>query len=514
MKKITRLLAALVALLLVLSGCASSGGGASDGEKDSLVFSINADITTVDAAKSKDLVTNIVKIQMYDTLIRKTPEGNLEPGLAEDWEISDDAMHVDFTIRQGVKFHNGDTMTAEDVAFSLNRAIESSFTASLTNAMQDAEVLDDTHVRLNLKMPFGPVLQCLTDGCMGIVSKRAVEEMGEEFEKNPVGTGPYQFVEWKSGERIELKAFEDYWRGSPSIKNLTFLVMTNKNTAAIALENGEIDVLYAPSSSDREHLMSLPNVQYLETEVASYYYVLAFNTESEIFSNQKLREAISYAINREDIVLGALDGMGAPVEMPIAPNAFGYDPDFQGHPYDVDKAKELMAEAGYPDGLTVTIKLNQSSVYTRPAEIVQAQLREIGINLEFELMERSAYLTDVTTDCNYDITLYMFSNAYDDADYVFYGRLYSENIGSTNYTRYSNPEVDEMIMQARTSSDEEERMQLYEQISQVVIDDVPFIPLATGASNIAANSQLSGVQPSPNELHYVFDYAWNTDQAS
>ena len=290
--------------------------------------------------------------------------------------------------------------------------------------------------------------------------------------------------------------------------------MTNKNTAAIALENGEIDVLYAPSSSDREHLMSLPNVQYLETEVASYYYVLALNTESEIFSNQKLREAISYAINREDIVLGALDGMGAPVEMPIAPNAFGYDPDFQGHPYDVDKAKELMAEAGYPDGLTVTIKLNQSSVYTRPAEIVQAQLREIGINLEFELMERSAYLTDVTTDCNYDITLYMFSNAYDDADYVFYGRLYSENIGSTNYTRYSNPEVDEMIMQARTSSDEEERMQLYEQISQVVIDDVPFIPLATGASNIAANSQLSGVQPSPNELHYVFDYAWNTDQAS
>lgn len=135
MKKITRLLAGLVAALLVLSGCTPSGGNASDGEKDSLVFSINADITTVDAAKSKDLVTNIVKIQMYDTLIRKTPDGSLEPSLAEDWQISDDAMHVDFTIRQGVKFHNGDTMTAEDVAFSLNRAIESSFTSSLTNAM-------------------------------------------------------------------------------------------------------------------------------------------------------------------------------------------------------------------------------------------------------------------------------------------------------------------------------------------------------------------------------------------
>ena len=205
---------------------------------------------------------------------------------------------------------------------------------------------------------------------------------------------------------------------------------------------------------------------------------------------------------------GAVNGFGMPVEMPIVPSVFGFDPEFKNHEYDLEKAKQLLAEAGYADGLTVTIKLNQSSTYTRPAEIVQAQLRQIGVNLEFELMERAAFLSDVTTDANYDITLFMFTAGYPDADYVLYGRIHSSNIGGTNYIRYNNPEVDALLDKARSSSDDKERKELYYRISEYVRDDVPFIPLMTDNVCIAANSSLNGVQANIGECHYVFDYSW------
>lgn len=511
MRKHVKTLSLILALMLcatLFSACAD-GTEESSGEKDSLIFSINADIVSMDCHMARDTVTGIVHYQVYETLVRDQPGEGLVPALAESWEFSDDNTEITFQLRQGVKFHNGDTMTAEDVAFSLNRAINSSYTASYTGTMDHAEVVDDTHVKLYMKQAFGPVLQCLSVPPLGIVSKRAVEELGDEgFAAAPVGTGPYQFVEWSSGEKIVLSAFNDYWRGAPKIQDLTFMIMTDKNTAAIALENNEIDVLYSPDLADREHLESLDNVQFIAGDGSVYMWVIAFNNESEIFSDKRVREAISYAINRDEIVDGALNGFGYPVEMPIVPSVFGYDPEFKGLGYDLEKAKQLMAEAGYADGLTVTIKLNQSTSYTRPAEIVQAQLRQIGINLEFELMERAAYLSDVTTDANYDITLYMFTAGYPDADYVLYGRLHSSNIGSTNYLKYSNPEVDELLDQARASSDDAERKQLYYKVSEYVRDEVPFIPLMTDNVCIAANSALTGVQASIGEQHYVFDYAW------
>lgn len=511
MRKHVKTLSLILALMLcatLFSACAD-GTEESSGEKDSLIFSINADIVSMDCHMARDTVTGIVHYQVYETLVRDQPGEGLVPALAESWEFSDDNTEITFQLRQGVKFHNGDTMTAEDVAFSLNRAINSSYTASYTGTMDHAEVVDDTHVKLYMKQAFGPVLQCLSVPPLGIVSKRAVEELGDEgFAAAPVGTGPYQFVEWSSGEKIVLSAFNDYWRGAPKIQDLTFMIMTDKNTAAIALENNEIDVLYSPDLADREHLESLDNVQFIAGDGSVYMWVIAFNNESEIFSDKRVREAISYAINRDEIVDGALNGFGYPVEMPIVPSVFGYDPEFKGLGYDLEKAKQLMAEAGYADGLTVTIKLNQSTSYTRPAEIVQAQLRQIGINLEFELMERAAYLSDVTTDANYDITLYMFTAGYPDADYVLYGRLHSSNIGSTNYLKYSNPEVDALLDQARASSDDAERKQLYYKVSEYVRDEVPFIPLMTDNVCIAANSALTGVQASIGEQHYVFDYAW------
>ncbi len=478
--------------------------------REDLIFSINADIVAVDPSLQRDTVSGIVVIQMFETLVFKNSEGKIEPGLATEWKIAPDGKSVEFTLREGVKFHNGDTMTAEDVVFSLNRAMKSNLTSTVSGMMEKAEVTDPKHVKLTLKGPFAPVLECVAASGLSIVSKRAVDELGADgFKKAPVGTGPYKFVEWKGGEKIVVTAFDDYWKGKPAIKDVTFLIMTDKSTAAIALQNNEVDVLYDPAVTDKEKLSHLDNVTFSSIDSAALFYMISFNNQKGLFADKRLREAVAYAINREEIVEGALEGDGSPVQCPIAPTCFGYDPNFEFYPQNLEKAKELMKAAGHPNGFNVKIRLNQSSLYTKPAEVVQAQLRKIGINLEFDLMERATYLTEIYDNMNYEITLYMFSSIYNDPDYIFYGRLYSGNIGNTNYANYSNPEADKLILEARTSVDMEKRTQMYKQLSDIVKRDVPFIPLMTSASNIAFNAKLKGVVPSANSLFYVYDYSWN-----
>ena len=509
-EKMVLLKAVVFAFAVGLFVLSRAAGAAAEDMRNDLIFSINADIVAVDPAAQRDTVTGIIISQIYDTLIHKTSSGKLEPGLAAEWKVADDGLSIVFTIRQGVKFHNGDTMTADDVAFSMNRAIKSSLTSNVSSMMGGAEVIDGTHVRLNLKDRFAPALECVAATGLSVVSKRAVEELGDDgFRKTPVGTGPYKFVSWKGGDRIVMTAFDDHWRGKPSIKDVTFLIMTDKSTAAIALQNDEIDVLYDPAYTDKPALTGLSNVTFSEIDSAALIYIISFNNKKGVFADRRLREAVALAIKRSDIVEGALEGNGSPVEMPISPTcADFYDPSYKFYPQDVNRAKELMKEAGYPDGLTVPIRLNQSSLYTKPAEVVQAQLRKTGINAQFELMERATYLSEIYEDMNYEITLYMFSTIYDDPDYIFYGRLHSGNIGNTNYANYSNPEVDDMIMRARSSNDLAERVKLYREISDAVREDIPFIPLMTSSSSIAFNSKLRGVIPSAGSLFYVYDYSW------
>lgn len=513
MKSANKMVALILSILLLagsFTACTSSNGGGTAAVKDTLKFSINADIVSLDTHMAKDTVTGIVHYQLYNRLIKNDDANGLLPDLAESWEFNADNTEIVFKIREGVKFHNGETMTSEDVAFSLNRAIGSAFTSSFSGTMDHAEVVDATHVKLYMKQAFGPVLQCLSASCMGIVPKAYVEEVGDEgFAAAPVGTGPYKFVEWKSGEKIVLERFDDYYEGVPSIKDVTFLIQADKNTAAIALESEEIDVLYSPDTADRAQLKSLENVTFYEGNGSVYMWVVAFNNESELFKNAKVREAISYAIDRGEMVDGYLDGFGESVEMPIVPSIFGFDPSFKNHELDLDKAKALLAEAGYPNGFNCTIRLNQSSTYVRPAEILQAQLRKIGIELEFDLMERAAFLSDVTSDCKYDITLFMFTAGYADPDYVLYGRLHSSNIGGSNYLKYSNSAVDKLLDKARASSDQDERKALYYSVSEYVRDDVPFIPLFTDNVSIAANAKLKGVKATLNETDYIFDYSWS-----
>ncbi|MDD2494995.1 MAG: ABC transporter substrate-binding protein, partial [Tissierellia bacterium] len=334
----------LLIFALVLTGCSGGGNNTSNTElkeetgnnevqsdpvKDSVVFSINAEPSTLDPQKGNDLLTFMVHCQIFDTLIRESSDGTLVPGIAEEWKFSDDGKEIVFKLRNDVKFHNGDQMTADDVVFSFNRAINSTFTKRITGSMDRMEKVDDSNVKLILKYSYGPVLDCIATSNLGIVSQKAVEADEEGFARNPVGTGAFKFVEWSNGEKIVFESFDDYYRGEANIKNLTFKIISDKTSAAVALENGEVDVLLSPAEADRNNLIDNENIKYYETESNSFYFI-SFNNEEGLFSNKLLREAISYAIDRESLIIGALEGNGAALESAIPTNCFGAPQNFKG----------------------------------------------------------------------------------------------------------------------------------------------------------------------------------------
>lgn len=525
MKKTMKASKKFVSLLLALAMAAglSACGGNSDSEKttaaaaengaeattarDDLNFSISSDTTSLDPAQTKDTISYLVIFQMFDTLVREEPDGTIAPALAESWEWNDTNTELTLAIRQGVKFHNGDEMTTEDVAYSMNRAIESEYTSAVTGEFERMEVVDDTHVKLILVEPYVATLNCLCNANLSIVSKAAAEEAGDDFGKKPVGTGAYKYVEWAPGEKIVMEANEDYWRGAPSIKKLTFKIHTDKSTAAIALEKGEVDVLYYPSTSDRTNLMNLENVTWEEGPATTLFY-LAFNCRDGVFANEKLRQAVCYALNREDIVAMGVDGLGIATESAI-PLCTEFYKDFEGYEQNVEKAKELLAEAGYPDGLTITMKTNQSSTYSKPTEVIQAQLAAIGITVNIELMERAAYLEETQTACDYECTFYVITNNITDPDYIMTRRFHTKmEGGGNNFTLAQIDGLDELIDAARGELDTVKRQELYDQINQLIFEHAVIDPLYNGMTYIAYNSSLNGVYCSGSERHYVSEYSW------
>ena len=509
-KRFHLLISCLLIVAFLLTGCGGNKPAEKgpDGKKDNLNFAILAETKELDPQKSSDTLTYILLLQVFDTLIKQQPDGTLVPALAEKWTISPDGKEVIFTIRKGVKFHNGDVLTTKDVAFSLNRAIKSAYTSKFTSVMESAEAVDDTSVKLKLKHAYGPILFCVANPSLAIVSQKAVEAAGDSFGKKPIGTGPYKFVNWVSGEKIDFTRFDDYFRGPAKIKNVTFKFVTDATTAAIALEKGEIDVLHNPSKSDRKAQMANQNLQYHEIESA-YYYHISMNNKNGPFSDKRVRQAVSYAIDRQNVVLGGLDGIGAPDEAPMPPSAFGYPKDFKNNPYDPEKAKKLLAEAGYPNGLTVKFKINQAAMYSKPAEVIQEQLRKVGINAELELMERATYLEEVTKKFNYDISLYVITALLPDADYVCYTRLHSSMLGNgNNFTLTNIPKLDAALDKGRTSQSKEERYAAYREVSEIVKDEAPLIPVMTAKFAIVANKAVKGVTSSTVDLHYVYDYSW------
>lgn len=473
--------------------CGMSGGGSQPvrSAKDSLVFRINAEIATLDPHKTSGTGNErFVQYQFYESLFRVenfegSPVSEVNNALCESYEYVDDANTVlQIHIRKGIKFHCGEELSADQVVYSLERAKACGYSSVITNFIDHVEKTDDYTLNIHLTQPYGAILRVL-------------------------GTGPYVLDEWIAGDHISFHAFKDYWRGEAAITNGKFVVITDNNASLIAMENGEVDITQTLSGSDLPLIEANPDLalKFSDTLCAGGRCIL-FNTEdpSGVFSDVRMRKAVAYAIDRQAIIDLAYDGIGEPALLTMIETMPEYPTDWEGIPYDPAKAKQLVIDAGYPDGVTVKIPTIDSAIYSKATIALQDQLAEVGITLEIELIERAAWNQKILTEKDYGITYWAIVLDYDDADAALY-KFSSKN--SSNYWNLKNEELDELLDKGRTLEIGEERSAIYRRALEIIDnEEVAVVHVQNPPRNVAHNAKLMCVVASPEQKYYFYNWYW------
>ena len=424
---------------------------------------------------------------------------NIVPGLAESWEQIDDKT-MQFHLRKGVKFHNGYDFTAEDVKFSFERMMNSPRISFVLPPIEKIDIIDDYTVNLVTKNSFGPLLAHLSHPALGMVSKKLLTEKPDSLNENPIGTGSYKFKSRKIGDSITLEKNENFYEKRNGLKYITFKSIVEASNRTIGLETGEIDIALAISSVDENNIKNNPKLQLITKPSISYSYVGMNNSKSP-FNDVKVRKAVNYAVDKQAIIDVILNGSGKIATSPIAPGVFGFTDKTKNYEYNVEKAKELMKEAGYENGFTATIVSSGGEANSQTAEILQAYLKEIGIDLKVEMVEASAYY-DITEKGNYDLFIGGWGVVTGDADYGLYAMFHSSAKGGAgNRHFYENKKVDELLDEAKASVDQDERKKLYEEAQILIVDDAPDIMLYNRILAVGAQKNVKGLNIHPVTLH-------------
>ena len=488
MKKFNRVLALLLVFaMLTAVGCGGKGkteegpaeaetGSGSEGEaKDTLTIAQGADPVSLDPYGTTDTPAIRVASCIFETLVTRDDNGDIAPGLAESWEIVDDGLDL----------------KACDVEFSFSKIAESPHASSIraTIDFENSKAIDDYTFEMKMTEPFGPILNHLGHAVMAIVNEKAYTEAGDAVGQNPVGTGPYKFVSWAASDRIVLEANQDYWGTAPTIPNVIWRTIPEVATRSIEVEAGGVDVAVDIQASDVERLESKDGVEVFR-EVASSINFIGLNTTMAPYDNVKVRQAIDLAIDKEAIYNVVYQGTGTIAEAPMSSVVWAYNDQLPKHEYNVEKAKELLKEAGYPDGFKMVMTTDESQARQDTAEIVQSQLAAIGIQVEIKSLERTTYIGEVCAG-----TLEAFSLGWSsdtgDPDYALYASFHSSQHGEGgNMSFYTNEEVDRLLQLGRTSTDQDERKEAYLEAQAIVWEEVPCIFLQCPEDLYAYNSNL------------------------
>ena len=501
-----------IALLLIavlawasLTGC---GGGGDDAEaRTDLNWALSAEPNSLDPMAIAMMSTFTVTYAIYDNLVEANENGEYVESLAESYEISDDEMEYTFKLRQGVKFHNGTEMTADDVVYSINRTIEKGWAADMTAAIDKVEKVDDYTVKLILKEPFGAMIGSLASPYFSIMSKAYAEENGEDaVERAPMGTGAYKFVEWVNGDHITVEANEEYFGGAPAIKTVTFKPITDKNTGLVALQAGETDAFLNVNNSDISVVQDDENLAFYSTDLAAVL-SLNMNIEAKPLDDVKVRQAIKYAINRENIIKGALEGNGTVANSSISPTCDGYSDKVAGYTYDLDKAKALLKEAGQ-ENLKLTIKIKEDAKIQKVAQVIQADLKEAGVEVEIDIMEAGAYTTDVYSEGDYEMTISSWCAMFTDAYSLLYSQFHKDCYGGTgNITHVVSDELSGKLENAaRLTGDEKQAA--YEDVAQDISDQAYVASLVFEPTTITTNANLKGVAADALGIYKIKRMSW------
>lgn len=502
-KKILSLVITILTLSLVLSACGGSKGITRKNPADTLVVAQGADAKSLDPHATNDQPSSRVMKQIYNTLVASTVDMEIVPALAESWE-SIDELTWEFKLASGVKFHNGEEFKASDVKFTYDRMLASPSVSHILGPVTEIKVVDDYTVQIITSEPFAPLLSHLTHTASSILNEKAVTASGEDYGQEPVGTGPFAFDNWQSGDRITLKAFEDYFQGASKVKTVVFRNVPEGTNRTVGLETGEIDIAYDVEPIDKNLVMDNAGLELIEGPSLSSQY-LGFNTRKAPFDNVKVRQAINYAVNVQEIIDVVLEGAGEVAKSPLMELIFGSNEDIQGYSHDVEKAKELLKEAGFENGFKTSIWTNDNPVRVRIAEIVQAQLKEIGIEANIEVVEWGAFL-DRTSAGEHDMFILGWTTVTGDADYGLYALYHSSQHGDAgNRFFYTNPEVDKLLDIGKTEVDTDKRLAAYKEAQEIIVADAPQLFLYFQTQNVGENKAIKGFQLHPAGHHSLYN---------
>lgn len=508
MKRIGSVILAAAMVMGLVSGC---GGSKSDkksegSDREDVIVGYHIEPATLDPNNMSDGGAFCVTAQIFEGLLWLTDDLEIEPMLAKSWEISEDGLTYTFHLEEDVKFQNGEPLTAEDVKFSYERAMEGGFASSVTDIIDTMEAKDEHTFVVVLKYPYQPALECFASHMLRVVSKKVVEEAGDSFSYNPIdaGTGPYKFVSWESGNNIKLEANENYWREAPKIKQAEIRFLTDQTTLSSALEAGDVDA-GTIAVSDVTNYENNPNMECV-TKASTVFNFVGFNNAAAPFDDARVRQAIAYSCDTKELVLSAFDSEvgGTSTATPVPSTGFGYNEELDFYPKDVEKAKALLKEAGLEDGFETTIYTPNNTPRKNIATYLQACMADIGIKANIEVMEQAAVQDEIRAG-NCPMFIIGYTGTAGDADFFYYANFHSDQ--TFNYSKYSNAEVDSLLDKARMSSDESERTGLYKDVSEIIYNDMPVMPTYFMNQLWGFSSDLNSTISATGRF-YIYDWSW------
>lgn len=481
------------------SGQAAEGGSAAAGHKSSLIIGTDADIDNLDLQKQQNSTNNIILKNTHQTLVffnnGSAGDERFGPCLATSWEFTDDT-HIVMKLRDDVYFNDGEKtpMTAEDVKFTLDMAMGNMVASALAGYVS-CTVVDDYTIEIEIESYNNEFVQSLSSVPLSVQSKKAYDNGVED--PYYIGTGPYKFDEWVEGEYCRLVKVDDYWGNEiPEGENLApgvaetieFRPYIEASSRVMALQAGEIDVCVNPPINELQYLEEDKNVTvYEQTGTRLFYF--GFNVEKEPWNNQKLRQAVACAIDREAVLEAAVYGKGTLQNTILNRGLWGFYDEMEGFEYDVDRAKSLLAEAGIAEGsVNTTLSYASGNPYDQIATVIQANLAAIGVNVTLEPME-TATLRSACADGSQELFLWRW-NEDSKVDFVYRDLFYTGS--GSNYHHYSDTKADELVDLVATEKDQTKRLEYAQELQEYLVDACPQVPLYIANLVVAYNKDLQG----------------------
>jgi peptide/nickel transport system substrate-binding protein len=454
----------VILVLAMFAGVALGSAHSAPRADTTLRIGLEAQPTTMDPGLSTDVYSSQVFSQILEGLFVLDPQGVPQPALAASWTASSDERVWTFSLRRNVKFHDGTDFTSDDVKYTIDRILDpetKSPNRGLLAEIASVEAVDRHMVRITTRNAFAPMLTNLAIGAY-IVPRAAHTRLGRDFARRPVGTGPFRMVEWVADDRIVLEAFPDYWNGRPALDRLLFRFVPEASVRLAELESGGIDLIAGVPAQDLRRLRVSLLVDLHEIVGANYR-----------LYDVRVRRAIAHAIDKKRVVDVVWPGRGVVAEGPIPSTSWAFDERFRGVGFDLPRAKQLLAEAGHPDGFEMNVLLSEAEELRREIALIIDMLKQVNITVKVTVVDFPTLL-DRLLKANYDV-LRVGWTTNPEPDSLLYSPFHSSAIGGFNFTKLRNSRVDELLDRGRRILDRNARIPIYREVQRIVVDDAPMV---------------------------------------